>query len=232
MPFRRRYNVRKRRRRYYPRRRKDTVKKVRRTVNKIKRKIETKNYVVFHDAINVGATNTGIGNLQPGVSDNDVTSSGFIGKSYHCNGLAIQGICFKRNASNVNSASFRMICIWIKNVPIAGTVDFEDYYQTLDDQGTPATIPDFHAFLRPSQVKNVKILMDHKWSFGPKSSANDVTSSPTQFTFKRYLPINGPTNVDVVTTNLTRGFLGIWLIADADDQVQTSFTTKLYYKDP
>lgn len=231
MPFRRRFNARKRRRRF--KRRKDTVKKVRRAVRKIQRQIETKNYVIYHDAIQPGVTNIGIGNIQPGVSDNDVTSSGFIGKSYHVNGLAIQGTIFKRNALNLNGASFRMIVIWIKDVPIAGSVDFEDFYQTLDDKATPAAIPDFYAFLRPSQAKNVKILMDRKWSFGPKSSSNPAGgSSPTQFSFKKYLRINGTSNVDVVTTNLSKGFLGMWLMATEDTQVQTSFTTKLYYKDP
>lgn len=223
----RRYTNRRtyRRKRVY--KKKDTVKKVRRTVNKLKRQIEVKHYTKYEFINPVGSAPLAYLDLMPTRAFNqDVTASGIIGDKYHCRGVLLQAQIYKV-IDQVAPSCVRIVMLWVKGNPSASTPLWGDFFQPTDNGGT--IIPTFQQILRPQQTKNVKVLYDRKHTLGLWNDTNAYATAPTIKHIKKYIPLNKMSIFD--SAGQINGRLVMFLFDRFADHCTCQYITRLYYDD-
>lgn len=213
-------------RRYRYKRRKDTVKKVRKTLNKLKRQVETK-FVNTFSTSTVLQTPTGYNGFQPLASEQGVGVQEIIGDRYHAQGAKINGILSK-GSGNVTTC-VRFIVLWLKSgvSERADRYTFSTYYDDVDSFAT--SILPFVAPLRSEVTKSVRVLVDKKMSLGTFLSAG-YAGGPQNKHFSMYLPLGK--NVQLSTGGLIEnGELVIFALDRYASNPTLDMNVKFYYKD-
>lgn len=201
------------------RRRKDTVKKVRRAVNKIKRQIEVKRTLT--QTTDTSVTNNPPLQIvpQPIIADQGDGDNEFVGQKYFARGLKLRYTLQRVGASSVQVG--RIVVIWVNKFPITDSFNFDTWFDPADDNST--AIPVTVASLRSSQVPNVKILYDRTYAFGDNEASFQIYHKSV------YIPIQ-----KTVTFNagaFTSGRCLIYVMGGIDEAVNLNMMSKFYYSD-
>lgn len=226
MPYRRRTV---RRKRNY--RKRDTVKKVRRTVNKLKRSIEVKNFIGFDSgavAATVGTTPVGYTNfIQPNISNQNVTGAGIIGTKYHVRGVLLNFHLYKLENTGQPSCT-RMVVLWIKGSHgVAPT--WADFFHATDSSGTSISLAVHQPF--KSEMRPIaKVLYDRMHIMGLHESATDYAAGPQYKVIKKYFKLNKIVHYTSGGINES-GRLAVFLVDRFGGAVNVSYSTKMYYDD-
>lgn len=222
----------RRKRRGYRKRRykkKDTVKKVRRAVNKIKRQIETKHFTIVHGNQNLVQVPT-LYLVQPLITDRGTSSSSVIGSKYHVNGIKCTGVLKKTNDASSQVSSVRFVGLWVKGAAMKTSLTFNDLFEDIDDEGGATIIP-YLAPLRSQQNKNVKVLFDKKWDFGARDNATGMGGGRQANHFSFYKRINQPVIFDEENDQISRGRMYVYAMGFYGNQCALTWLSKLYYTD-
>lgn len=215
------------RRRYRRRRKRDTVKKVRRTLNKMKKAIETKTFLTYINEI--PNTISTIANLQVNPNTNQsVSAHGMIGLEYLSVGIKYNLLLTKQTSAQVGA--MRIVMIWVKgDIP---ATSFSNFFDNSDDSTSPVTFSDYFAPLRKAEADNVKILMDRCYDFGIKNSTVPYAAGPQTKTIRGYIPINKTTKFfSTAQTIPDKGTLLFYAINRFASEVAVQGAMRFYYRD-
>lgn len=233
----RRYSKKRNFRRRY-RRRGDNLKKVRKTIRKMKNDIETKTYIRYYTIKPAPGPVAYAGSFVQPIANENVDDPGeqgtqsnqMIGRKYKAVGVKLNYNLVKQTSGSVGQ--FRILVCWFNQTPPGfAAPDFTKYFNNVDDGGTQ--IPAYLATQNSSTTSKMKILYDKRVDFGIKNATVPYAAGRQSYSGSIYIRLNR----DVVfegrdSTGWHKGRLVYWLINAYSEEVEMNFLSKFYYRDP